>query len=185
MILEKLRHNVAKILLRRKVSKRRRKKELYDFASAKYVGILCSPQNEVNTAHLKKFLQYLSQKGIKYSVFGYFDGKTAPENFLYAKGIDFITQQDLNFFLIPKSITVDKFIDEPFDMLINFDFIDYFPVDYMAQLSVAKCKVGIKREEYSCYDLMFDVGKNKTLDYYIKNLYLYLSNLRNTQIVQT
>ena len=171
------------MLLRRKTAKVKRQKMLYDFASAKYVGVLCSPQDEVNTTYLKVFLQNLSQKGIKYSVFGYFDGKKIPENFLYLKGIDFITQQDLNFLLIPKGKIVDKFIDEPFDMLINCNLSNYFPMEYISQLSVAKCKVGIMREDQSCYDLMIDISKNKTIEYFLKNLEIYYSNLKNSQIV--
>jgi hypothetical protein len=185
VILESLRLNVAKMLLRRKVAKMKRQKILYDFASAKYVGVLCVPQNEVNTANIKKFLQYLSQKGIKYSVIGYFDERKVPENFLYLKGIDFITQQDLNLLFMPKENVIGKFIAEPFDMLINCNLVDYFPIEYIASLSVAKCKVGIKRDGQSCYDLMIDISKNKTFEYFLKNLEIYLSNLRNSQIIQT
>ena len=181
MILENFRIKVANLLLRRKSIKLNRQKVLFDFASAKYIGVLCSPQDEISTGHLKKFLHYLSQRGIKYSVFGYFDEKKIPENFLYWKGIDFITRQDLNFFFIPQNQIVDKFINEPFDMLINCNIANYFPVEYMSQLSVAKCKVGVMHDDESCYDLMIDIKKNQTVEYFLKNLEVYLSNLRNSQ----
>ena len=180
MIFENLRYKIAKLIVRRKVARLKRQKALYDFASAKYIGVLCSPKNEAVTAQLKKFLSYISQKGIKYSVFGYFDGKIIPENFLYIKGIDFITQQDLNFLFIPRGEIVDKFINEPFDMLINCNIDRYFPIEYMSQLSLAKCKVGIMQKgSENCYDVMIDVTKKKTLEYFLENLELYLSNLRN------
>ena len=182
MILGSLRDNIARIYLRRRASKMKRQKVLYDFASAKHVGVLCMPQNETNTAKLKNFLHYLSRKGIKYTVFGYFDVNKIPENFLYLKDMDFITQQDLNFFFIPKSPAVTKFINEPFDMLINSCLSDYFPVEYIAQLSMAKCKVGIKREGECGYDLMLDITKNQTIEFFLKNLEVYLSNLKNTEI---
>ena len=159
----------------------KRHKALYDFASAKYVGVLCSPQNEVDTEHLKDFLQYLSQKGIRYSVLGYFDGNQVPENFLYWKGMDFITRKDLNFFFLPESPMVEKFIGEPFDMLINCNIAGYFAVEYISQLSVAKCKVGIMRKDEPEYDLMIDIGKNPTIDYFLENLEKYLSYLRKSQ----
>jgi len=154
---------------------------LHDFASAKYVGVLSSPQDEVCTGHLRDFLCHLTQKGIQYSVFGYFDGNEIPENFLYWKGMDFITRKDLNIFSIPKSPVVDKFILEPFDMLINCTVTQHFPVEYVSQLSVAKCKVGIMREGESCYDLMIDIQKNRTIEYFLKNLEKYLSNIRQPQ----
>jgi len=167
------------MLLRNKSAKLKRQKKLYDFATAKYIGILCSPQDETGTGHLKDFLTFLSQKGIRYSVFGYFDGNDIPENFLYWKGMDFITRNDLNFFFIPKSPVVDKFILEPFDMLINCTVAPYFPVEYISQLSVAKCKVGIMREKEPCYDLMIDIQKEPTIEYFLHNLKIYLSNIRH------
>ena len=154
---------------------------LFDFDSAKYIGVLCSPQDEISTGHLKVFLRYLSQKGIKYLVFGYFDGNNIPENFLYWKEIDFITRKDLNFFFMPKNPIVDKFIHEPFDMLINCNIDPYFPMEYISQLSVAKCKVGIMREDESCFDLVIDIQKNRTIKYFLKNLEIYLTNIRHPQ----
>jgi len=178
---EKLRLKIANVLLRQKSKKVKRQKMLFDFASAKYVGILCSPEDEISTQYLRDFLHYLSQKGIRYSVFGYFNGEIIPENFLYWKGIDFITHKDLNFIYIPKNPIVDKFILEPFDMLINCTVMQHFPVEYIAQLSVAKCKVGIMSESESCYDLMIDIQKNCTIEYFLKNLEKYLSNIRHPQ----
>jgi len=155
---------------------------LYDFASAKSIGLLCSPNDVFSTVHLKDFLNYLSHKKIKYSVFGYFDGKTIPENFLYLKDFDFITQQELNFWFIPKGPTVDKFINEPFDMLIDCNINSFFPIEYISHLSKAKCKVGVMRQgSETCYDLMIDITKNKTLEYYLENLGIYLTNLRHAQ----
>ena len=181
MVLGTVRYKIANMLLRKKRARMKRQKMLFDFASAKYVGVLCSPQDEANTGYLMSFLHYLSQKGIRYSVLGYFDGKTIPENFLYWKGTDFITPQDLNFFLIPQSPLVDKFIGEPFDMLINCSITDCFPVKYMTQLSVAKCKVGVMGEDEPCYDLMIDIKKNPTIEYFLKNLEIYLSNLKHSK----
>ncbi len=152
---------------------------LFDLATAKYVGVVCATEDEASTSLLKDFLHLLTQKGIKYLVLGYFDGKKIPDNFLYWKGMEFITQNDLNFFFIPKSPAVDKFINEPFDLLINCSIKEYFPVEYVAQMSVAKCKVGTLHKDPSDYDLMFDIEKQKNVGYFLENLKLYLSDLRN------
>jgi len=181
VVFENLRYKISNMLLRKKAAKLKRQKMLFDFASAKYVGVLCSPHDETGTTHLKEFLHYLSNKGIKYSVVGYFDEKKIPENFLYVKDIDFITKDDLNFLFIPESPIVKQFIDEPFDMLINCSLGDYFPLKYVSHLSVAKCKVGVMRQDETCYDLMIDVTKKPTIEYFIENLEKYLSNLRNSQ----
>ncbi|MDR2036663.1 MAG: hypothetical protein LBQ60_01925 [Bacteroidales bacterium] len=152
---------------------------LFDFASAKYVGIVCASADETSIKYLKEFMHFLAQKGIKYFVLGYFDGKKIPDNFLFWKEMEFITQNDLNLLMIPKGETVDKFIREPFDMLINCSINSYFPVEYISRLSVAKCKVGVLRDEDQEYDLMIDIKKHNTIDYFLENVKLYLSDLRN------
>ena len=169
------------MLLGRKSAKLKRQRMLFDFASAKYVGIVCCTEDEISTGYLKEFLHSLSQKGIKYSVLGYFDGKKIPDNFLYWKGIDFITKADLNFLYVPKSSTVDKFIGEPFDMLINCSVKEYFPLEYVSYLSGAKCKVGVLHEGNSCYDLMIDIDKQKTVKYFLENLQKYLADLKHPE----
>jgi len=181
VIFDTVKLKIANMLLRKRSARMKRQKMLYDFASAKYVGVLCSPKDELSTRHLKNFLYHLTQKGIQYSVFGYFDENEIPENFLYWKGLDFITRKDLNFFSIPKNQIAERFIREPFDMLINCTVTQYFPVEYITQLSVAKCKVGIMREGESCYDLMIDIQKNHTIEYFLKNLEIYLANIRYPQ----
>jgi len=163
----------------------KRQKKLFDFASSKYIGVLCSPQDELSTEYLKEFLQYLSKKGIQHYVFGYFDDKKIPDNFLYWKRMDFITRNDINFFFIPKNPVVEKFINEPFDMLINCSIDYYFPMEYISQLSQASCKVGIMHNDKQNYDLMIDIQKNRSLKFFLNNLEKYLSNLRNPQLEQT
>jgi len=37
------------------------------------------------------------------------------------------------------------------------------------------------REGETCYDLMIDIEKKRTVDYFLKNLEVYLSNLRQSQ----
>jgi hypothetical protein len=158
----------------------KRQKVLCDFASAEYIGVVCSTEDEASTGHLKDFLQFLSRWKIKYLVLGYFDGKKIPGNFLYWKGMEFITRNDLNLFYIPTNPTVDKFVKEPFDMLINCSVDNYyFPIEYVAHLSRAKCKVGMLREGDSCYDLMIDIKKEKTVKYFLENLKLYLPDLKH------
>jgi len=178
VIFENLRYRVAHLLLRRKQAGFNRQKALYDFASAKNVGILTAVQDEAGIAHVKEFLSYLARNSVKYTVFGYFIGKTIPENFLYLKDMDFITSDDLSFFYIPEGDNIQKFIDEQFDMLINCNIANHFPVEYIAQLSHAKCKVAIMREKAHGYDLLIDISKERTIDYFLKNLVVYLTNLK-------
>jgi hypothetical protein len=178
MFLENIRLNIARRKLRKRTANLKRQKALYDFASAKSIGIICASADEKSVHILKEFLQFLSQKNIQYRVLGYFNMKKIPNNFLFWKEMDFFTQKELNYFFIPASPTVDKFIATPFDMLINCSMEPYFPIEYIMQSSVAKCKVGISDNQYN--DLSLEL-KKREIGIFLENVRLYLSNLRKTE----
>ena len=179
MIFENIRLKIGSLILRKRRAKVNRQKALYDFATAKYVGIVCNTDDEDSTNKLKTFLQFLSQKNINYLVIGYFDHKKVPDNFLYWKGFEFFTRKDLDLFFIPKIGAVDVFIQQSFDLLINCSIKEFFPIEYIIQLSSAKCKVGVLHSDDSGYDLMIDIKQQETVEYFLENLQLYLSDLRN------
>ena len=143
MFLENIRLNIARRKLQKRTAGLKRQKVLYDFASAKFIGIICASVDEKSVHLLKSFLQFLTQRNIHYQVVGYFNMKKIPNNFLFWKEWDFFTQKELPFFFTPTSPTVNKFIVTPFDMLINCSMESYFPIESIMRLSVAKCKVGI------------------------------------------
>ncbi|MDR2847814.1 MAG: hypothetical protein LBV39_01790 [Bacteroidales bacterium] len=178
MFLENIRLNIARRKLRKRTVNLKRQKVLHDFASAKYIGIICASADEKNVHILKEFLQFLSKKNIKYWVLGYFNVKNIPDNFLYWKEMDFFTQKDLNYFFIPNSPPVDKFMATPFDMLINCSMEQYFPIEYIMQSSVAKCKVGMSDDSHN--DFSLELNK-KEIGFFLENVRLYLSNLRKTE----
>jgi hypothetical protein len=178
MFLENIRLKIARRRLRKKTAHLKRQKMLHDFASAKSIGIICTSADAKSVQMLKDFLHFIAQKDIKYWVLGYFNVKKIPENFLFWKEMDFFTQKELNFLFIPKSPTVDKFIANPFDMLINCSMEEYFPIEYIMQSSVAKCKVGMNDNKYN--DLSLEL-KKKEIGYFLENVKLYLSNLRKSE----
>ncbi len=179
MFFGKTRLRIAKRLLQKKNAKVKRQKRLFDFATAGYIGVICSTDNADSVKCLKEFLSHLTNKGIKYLVLGYFNGKQIPENYLYWKDMDFITQKNLSFLYVPQGETVEKFIAEPFDILINCSMEERFPIEYIVSMSKATFKVGIMHQDYSSYDLMVDTSKKNTVEYFLENLELYLSDLRH------
>lgn len=170
-----IRLKIGRRKLHTKTTVLKRQRMLFDFSSAKTIGIICASIDERTILILKEFLHFLSQKSIKYQVLGYFNTKNIPESYLFWKEMYFFTQKDLNFFFIPRSPAVDTFIRYPFDMLINCSMETHFPVSYIMGVSAAKCKVGIGNEKEN--DLSLDI-KKKEIGYYLENVKLYLTNLR-------
>ena len=72
---------------------------------------------------------------------------------------------------------VSKFTKEDFDILIDLSNGDHVPLNFIFKESKARMKVGLRdsRAALQC-DFMIDLGDNPTIDKYLQNLDVYLSN---------
>ena len=64
---------------------------------------------------------------------------------------------------MPVSEVTDKFIKEPFDILIDLSLENYYPIQYNTALSPAKFKAGRYTQDDPYLDLMIDIEKEKQL----------------------
>ena len=149
--------------------------------TAKTAGVIITPTDQESFEQIKKFLNYLTGKNIKVYILGFVDDKKIPENFLFWKGINLFSRNDLNWAGIPESASVTDFISQPFDMLIDLSLPGYFPIQYISTLSHSVFKIGrfgIKNQ--NCYDLMFELKEEATLGDFIEHLTHYLNLLSNS-----
>jgi hypothetical protein len=128
---------------------------------AKTVGIIYNATNSVSFEIIRDFTRILIQKKIEVSVLGYVDSKKLIDHYLYRKGFDFFTKNNLNWYNRPKSDTVDDFMNKPYDILINLSLEEYYPIQYVLALSPSAFKVGKYFEEPNYMDLMIDIEKEK------------------------
>jgi len=128
---------------------------------AKSVGILYNATNPVSFEIIKTFTKVLMQKKIEVSALGYVNSKKLIDHYLYRKGYDFFTRNELNWFYKPASITVQEFIKRPFDILINLSLENYYPIQYITALSSSSFKVGKLLGEPFYMDMMIDIEKEK------------------------
>lgn len=156
----------TKILIGRKVLQNKLKNLIRDtkvcnINDAKTVGIIYNATNSVSFEIIRDFTRILMQKKIEVSVLGYVDSKKLIDHYLYRKGFDFFTKNNLNWYKRPKSDTVDDFMNKPYDILINLSLDEYYPIQYVLALSPSAFKVGKYFEEPNYMDLMIDIEKEK------------------------
>jgi hypothetical protein len=156
-----------------------RAREMQTLKTAQTAGIIVTPSNQDSFDQIKTFLNYLTGLGVKVFVLGYVDDKKVPDTYLFWKGITLFSKNDLNWACIPVSPVVNDFIEQSFDMLIDLSVHDYFPVRYISNLSKSRFKIGRFADADKCYDLMFELNDNPSLDYYIEHLTYYLNLLSN------
>ncbi|HEX3006594.1 MAG TPA: hypothetical protein VHO90_03155 [Bacteroidales bacterium] len=153
---------------------------MHTLKTAQTAGVIITPTDQESFEQIKKFLNYLTSIGIKVYILGYVDDKKVPQNFLFWKGINLFSRTDLTWAGIPESSSVNDFIEQQFDMLIDLSMDDYFPVQYVASLSRSNFKIGrFGRKNQQCYDLMFEFNTETSLGEYIEQISYYLNLLSN------
>jgi hypothetical protein len=148
-------------VLQKKLRNLKRSTKVCNINSAKTVGIIYNATNSVSFEIIKDFTKILAQKKIEVSVLGYVHSKKLIDHYLYRKGFDFFTKNNLNWYNRPMSDTVENFLKKPYDILINLSLEKYYPIQYVLALSPSSFKVGKYFEEPNYMDLMIDIEKEK------------------------
>lgn len=128
---------------------------------AQRIGIIYNATEYVSFEIIRNLVKDLTRDSVKVNVLGFVDSKNLIDNYLYRKGFDFFSKNELNWYLKPVSPVVEEFIKEPFDILINLSIEDHYPIRYITALSTASFKAG-KFDANDIYlDFMIDIEKEK------------------------
>jgi len=160
-VMDNTRVYVGRMLLQKKLRNLKRNTRVCNIDEAKTVGIIYNATNSVSFEIIKDFTKILAQKKIEVSVLGYVHSKKLIDHYLYRKGFDFFTKNNLNWYNRPQSDTVDDFMNKPYDILINLSLERYYPIQYVLALSPSSFKVGKYYDEPNYMDLMIDIEKEK------------------------
>jgi hypothetical protein len=166
---------------------RTRMPALCSVRDARHIGIIYNATEYVSFEIIKNLVRDLANDSKTVSVLGYVNSKILNDNYLYRKGFDFFSRNELNWYYKPISPVVDEFVKEPFDLLINLSIEDHFPIRYIVTLSPATFKAGVYSADDSCLDLMIDMEKERQsmqsetgtqLNFLISQILHYLSILK-------
>lgn len=160
-LIDNTRVYVGRKVLQKKVRNLKRDASVCNINKAKTIGIIYNATNAVSFEIIRSFTKMLAQRKIEVSVLGYVDSKKLIDHYLYRKGFDFFTRNNLNWYNRPKSDTVEDFMKKPYDILINLSLEKYYPLQYVLALSPSTFKVGKYFEEPNYMDLMIDIEKEK------------------------
>jgi hypothetical protein len=89
----------------------------------------------------------------------------------------------LNWFGKPSTHIIENFINEEYDLLIDLNIHDHFPLKYIAALSKAKFKVGkYKEQDEIIYDMMIDSDNTQKLKYFLRQVDTYIAMLNKPEV---
>ena len=154
---------------------------------AKTIGIVFDATENANFELVKKYISYLKELKKRVKAIGFFNTKVTPPMAYSKLEYDFFSLKDLAWNNIPKNIYVKNFIEDHYDILLDLNLNDSFPLRYISTLSRAKFKVGKSSKwNSSIFDLMLDIDASKNnLKYFLKNLdtYLFIINAKHDKTI--
>ncbi|MFO7371379.1 MAG: hypothetical protein R6X09_14045 [Bacteroidales bacterium] len=152
---------VGRRVLNKHLSTHIRKPVVCNINNAGHIGIIYNATESVSFEIIRDLVKDLSHEKRKVTVLGYVDSKKLIDNYLYRKGFDFFSKNELNWYSKPVSATTDEFIKEPFDLLINLSLEEHYPIQYITALSPAAFKAGKFSPDDQILDFMIDIEKEK------------------------
>lgn len=179
-LFQKIQAYYAERQFRTEASRVERVRHTADLNSARSIGVLFTVSDEDAYHKIEGIVKVFqnSQKNVK--VIGFVNQRFIPAFIIPKLSYDFITLKDLNWYKKPVSSFVKGFINEEFDILIDFSMEDLFPLQYISGLSRAKLKVGrygSGHDKY--YDVMIQADDLTGLEDYSDQITHYLTLLNS------
>lgn len=179
--MKKIRLKIANWLLKKQLKTLKREKTVSNFHTAKTVGVIFSVEQVQSYPTIKAFLDFLAEKNLQTFILAYCPFKEIPDTFIGHPRINIFTLRDLNWFFIPKVQMVSKFMAKDFDLLFDLTFSEDFPVKYVNNLSKAKFKIGRASKNGKEHDMIFRIGEDQSLPYFIDQVKHYISQINKEE----
>ncbi len=148
-----------------------------NLALARKVAIVYVVEDEAAHNHVRNYVKRVKEElGISnVMALGYSDQKVMP-HYLHAKlNFEAICQKDLNWYRIPQGNTVQNFVAEEYEVLIDLTLEDRLPIQYIMAKSRARFKVGRWSESNKkILDMMIDMAGSRSLPQLIQQVHHYL-----------
>ncbi len=177
-VFDKIREKAGSYFLNKELSKTERSPKVYNYTDATKIGILYKVVDDKMYQSVKQFVKHLKEEeGIrKIMALGYVDEKEVPYEYQSKLEFDYFCRKELNKFGKPGGITVNNFIEEEYDILIDLTIEQCLPLRFVLLNSQARFKVGLYSEENQSYfDMMLSIDQLNNIEQLIQSINHYLS----------
>lgn len=142
---------------------------------AKTIGITLAATSRQELHSFDSAIAKLKSFSANVNILGYVPTKKLP-NELADSSIKLITDKELDFLLRPNTAEAKQFENTTFDLLIDLNASEYYPMQKLIQASQAKLKIG-RYADASPFDIMISIPSEQSADYFIEQIILYLQQL--------
>jgi hypothetical protein len=183
-IIKKIKQLIANNYLKLELKDHARERKLnkFSFNNVKTVGILFDATSAEDFELVKRYVLFLREHRKKVKVLGYFPSKRVPDMTYSKLEYDFFSDKELNWFGKPSGMVMSNFMNEQYDLLMDLNINDHFPLKYISALSKASFKVGkFSEKDIDMYDMMIDSDNTKTLKYFLRQVDIYLTMINKVE----
>jgi hypothetical protein len=184
-LFKNLRLKIGKAILRKKISRIKRKVFYSNFSKVKTIGIVWDASNPEDFSGLSRFYQKMHDRNIEVKILGYFSGKNLPDQYTAIRYLTCLRKTEINFFYHPVSSEFRNFVSNRFDILIDINFKELFPLKCVSSTSNAGFKVGIFESESinTPYDLMIEMKNPVDVENYLNQVIHYLEMINSGTVL--
>ncbi|MBL7962546.1 MAG: hypothetical protein JNM31_01760 [Flavobacteriales bacterium] len=148
-----------------------------NLAQATKVAIVYHARDEATFQHVRNYVKKIKDElGIhRIMALGYVSDKVVPAHMNARLNFDSFGLKDMNWYRIPGGNTVNNFIAEEYEVLIDLTLDEHLPIQYIVAKSRARFKVGRLCDHNKPFlDMMIDMAGSQSLPQLITQVHRYL-----------
>ena len=178
-ILRKIETIISGFVLRQDYKKVKRIRKLININDALTIGLLFIVHKKSDYEKVSKFVEILQKQKKTIKALALVESKILEEQIMPKLTYDLFSEKNLNWYKKPFGFFIDDFIKKDFDILINLDDSDTYPIKYILAQSKAKLKIGIDDTESADYlDIMIKTKPGSDIDFFMNEVIHYLTILK-------
>lgn len=128
--------------------------------------------SDADMANANYVFSKLNEMNLNVTTLGYVVNKGDLAKYQQQSYFNLLTDKDLNFLYRPKTEFAIEFEKQRFDIVIDINSVDYYPMQVVLQKLQAGFLVGRFSENYP-FDLMMSIDNND-VKYYLEQVMFYL-----------
>lgn len=170
--------SIKRFILKKKHKTVKRNLQYHNLETAHSINLLFYLTDENYFKKVKEYFDKFNTEGKEINALGLVKNREDIGNkYLFRKGLDFFTQDDISFFGKINNSAISEFIEKKSDILINLTLEENFFVEHIFAMSKSGFKVsGLKNCEHA--DFTIDISKNLNIDFFIQQIDNYLKNIK-------
>jgi hypothetical protein len=182
-LFESLRLKIGSAKLEKKLAETKRRRSFTNFKNVKRIGIVWDASCMNDFGKLSAFFQKMNSRNIAVEILGYFPEKELPDKYTAVRYLKCFKKNEINWFFIPFVNEPNEFIKTEYDILIDLNFKNLFPLKYITTLSSARFKVGLSEtgEDKNLFDLMMEIKNYSDIDNFLTQVIYYLEMINGAE----